>query len=67
MVIRVSTIFDYKVVVALTIVLVVRTCNALAIGDKIVAQCVIHTIFCTPSRQTLHYHFGDYERANAET
>lgn len=41
----VSTIFDYKVVVALTIILVVRTCNALAIGDKIVAQCVIHTIF----------------------
>ena len=35
MVIRVSTIFDYKVVVTLTIVLVVRTCNALAIGDKI--------------------------------
>lgn len=62
----VSTIFDYKVVVALTIVLVVRTCNALAIGDKIVAQCVIHN-FCTPFRQTLHYHFGDYERANAET
>ena len=41
----VSTIFDYKVAVTLTIVLVVRTCNALAIGDKIVAQCVIHTIF----------------------
>lgn len=54
----VSTIFDYKVVVALTIVLVVRTCNALAIGDKIVAQCVIHTIFAPPFRQTLHYHFG---------
>lgn len=41
----VSTIFDYKVVVALTIVLVVRTYNALAIGNKIVAQCTIYTIF----------------------
>ena len=41
MVIRVSTIFDYKVVVTLIIVLVVCTCNALVIGNKIVAQCTI--------------------------
>ena len=45
MVIRVSTIFDYKVVVTLIIVLVVCTCNALVIGNKIVAQCTIYTIF----------------------
>ena len=48
-VIRTRPIFDYIVIVAFIIVLVVRACNTLVIGNKIVAQCAVCLLYTSTS------------------